>query len=138
MKTPITICLIDDDDVYQFVMKKIIEGLSMNAIKKILSFSDGEEAIDFITFNLSNHTELPNVILLDINMPVMDGWQFMEEYVRLKPRIGKKITIYMVSSSKNDDDMDRAKKINEISDYLVKPVTPDELKMIIDALQIEA
>jgi two-component SAPR family response regulator len=61
----------------------------------------------------------------------------MDEYVLLKPRIGKKIIIYMVSSSKNDEDMEHAKRISEISDYLIKPVTPDELKLIIDALQLE-
>jgi CheY-like chemotaxis protein len=136
MTPEITICLIDDDEVYKFVMKKLIEGLERPQVKKILSFSDGEQAMEYITNNVSNHSELPNIILLDINMPIMDGWQFMDEYVRLKPRIGKKIIIYMVSSSKNDEDIEHAKRIAEISDYLVKPVTPDELKMIIDALQI--
>lgn len=137
MTPEITICLIDDDDVYQFVMKKLIQGLDRPQVKKILSFGDGEQAMEYITNNIANHSELPNIILLDINMPIMDGWQFMDEYVKLKPRIGKKIIIYMVSSSKNEEDLEHAKHIAEISDYLVKPVTPDELKMIIDALQIE-
>lgn len=138
MSTAITICLIDDDEIYQFVMRKIVEGLEANLVKKVLSFGDGEAAIEFITNNISNYSQLPNIILLDINMPIMDGWQFMDEYVRLKPRIGKKILIYMVSSSKNEEDIEHAKRISEISDYLVKPVTHEELKLIINALQLEA
>ncbi len=136
MISEITICLIDDDEIYKFVMRKIIEGLNLSVIKNILTFSDGEEALEFIVNNVSNNSELPNVIFLDINMPIMDGWQFMHEYVQLKPRIGKKITIYMVTSSKNEEDIESAKRISEISDYLVKPVTSEELKLIIDSLQI--
>lgn len=137
MSDSITICLIDDDEVYRFVMRKIVNGLNNEKVKKVLSFGDGEEALSFITNNISNSFELPNMILLDINMPIMDGWQFMEEYIKLKPRIGKKIVIYMVSSSNDEQDIERAKKISEISDYLIKPVTPDELNNIINVLQSE-
>jgi len=137
MNHSVIICLVDDDEVYQFCMKKIIENLNTKQIRKILGFSDGEEALGFMSENAGNNSELPNVILLDINMPIMDGWQFMEEYVKLKPKIGKRIIIYMVSSSKNDEDIERAKTISEISDYLVKPVTPQELQLILDTLPIE-
>jgi CheY-like chemotaxis protein len=137
MNHSVIICLVDDDEVYQFCMKKIIENLNTKQIRKILGFSDGEEALGFMSQNAGNNSELPNVILLDINMPIMDGWQFMEEYVKLKPKIEKRIIIYMVSSSKNDEDIERAKTISEISDYLVKPVTPEELQLILDTLPIE-
>ena len=136
MSPAITICLIDDDDIYHFVMKKIIEKLKLKYLKKILNFGDGEEALEFITNNISNHSELPNMILLDINMPIMDGWQFMDEYIRLKPRIGKKITIYMVSSSTDVEDINHAKRISEISDYLIKPVTPEQLENMVNSLEL--
>lgn len=136
MSPAITICLVDDDDIYQFVMKKIINSLRLEIIKKILSFGDGEKAIEYLSTNISNSAELPNIILLDINMPIMDGWQFMDEYVRLKPRIGKKITIYMVSSSTDTQDIEHAKRISEISDYLIKPVTPEQLSEMINSLQL--
>tara|TARA_R110002111_G_scaffold55243_3_gene94979 strand:- start:863 stop:1180 length:318 start_codon:yes stop_codon:yes gene_type:complete len=97
-------------------------------------FSDGEEALDFMLDNLHNDKELPDVIFLDIDMPIMDGFQFMEEYVRIKPKLGKKITIYMVSSSVDPVDIDRAKKISEITDYIVKPITHDQLTGIIREL----
>jgi len=133
MTHPLIACVIDDDGIYQFYMKKIIN--SLNVVKKILSFGDGEEAIQFFSENVSNHETLPNVVFLDINMPIMDGWQFIEAYILLKPRIGKKIIIYMVSSSTDQRDIDQAKRISEISDYLIKPVTQEQMKELIGALK---
>jgi len=75
---------------------------------------------------------LPDVILLDINMPVMDGWEFMHEFAKIKPRTGKKIAVYMVSSSVDLNDIHRAKNISEVSDYLFKPVRINQLKEVFD------
>jgi CheY-like chemotaxis protein len=133
MSKPFIICIIDDDDVYQYTVTRAIEHNKL--AKKILVFSDGEEAIQFLVDNISKNENLPDVIFLDINMPIMDGWQFLEEYVNLKPRIGKKITIYLVSSSVDSADLDKAKKISEISDYIIKPIKQEMLKEIIEALE---
>ena len=132
---PFIICIVDDDAIYQFTTRKTIE--IHNLAKKILIFSDGEEAINFMIDNVANASNLPDVIFLDINMPIMDGFQFMEEYVRLKPRIGKKITIYMNTSSIDLKDIERAKSITEISDYIVKPINPNQFKEIIQTLENE-
>lgn len=132
---PYVICIIDDDDIYKFTMKKTLE---LNKFAhKILAFSDGEEAIEFMIDNLGNKAELPDIIFLDINMPIMDGFQFMEEYVKIKPRVGKKIIIYMVTSSVDNHDIERAEKISEISDYIIKPITSEDLKEIIENLERE-
>lgn len=134
MINPIVVCLIDDDGIYQFYMKKIIKAL--HKINKVISFGDGEEAVEFFESNISNVSVLPNIIFLDINMPVMDGWQFMDEYVKFKPKISKEITVYMLSSSNDEDDIEHAKSINEISDYLIKPVTPVQLEEIVKVLRL--
>jgi CheY-like chemotaxis protein len=126
------VCIIDDDKIYQFTITRTIEQEVV--VKKILVFSDGEEAIEFLIDHVKNQEELPDVIFLDINMPIMDGWQFLEEYIKLKPKVDKKITIYMVSSSVDPADMDRAKKINEITNYLIKPVKQEQLRELIEAL----
>ncbi|WP_405327614.1 response regulator [Leeuwenhoekiella sp. LLG6367-2.1] len=133
MKDPFNICIVDDDDIYQFTMIKILESLNLS--KKIILFSDGEEALDFMIGNLNRQNELPDVIFLDVNMPIMDGFQFMEEYIKIKPEVNKQIIIYMVSSSVDPVDIERAKSLNEISDYIIKPIKKGELVDIIKKLE---
>lgn len=133
MSKSFVICVIDDDHVYQYMITRTIK--ENNLSEDILIFSDGEEAIEFLKSNADKIENMPDVIFLDINMPIMDGWQFLEEFVFLKPRIGKKITIYMVSSSVDKADTERATKISELTDYIVKPITPDRLKDIIQELK---
>ncbi|MBC8768959.1 response regulator [Arenibacter sp. BSSL-BM3] len=133
MNSSLNVCIVDDDDIYQFTIVKTLKALELT--DRIMVFSDGEEALEFMLDNINEDDELPDVIFLDIDMPVMDGFQFMEEYVKIKSNIGKKITIYMVSSSVDPADIERAKKISEITDYIVKPITHDQLKSIIQELE---
>lgn len=128
MKKQLSILVVDDDDIYQFTIKRTIEILKL--ADKIHSFSDGEGALSFLTENMENHEALPDIILLDINMPIMDGFQFIEEYSKIRPKSGKKIKIYMVSSSVDPVDIDKAKRIEDIHDYIVKPIQPEHLSSI--------
>lgn len=132
MKKSYSVCIIDDDEVYKFFIKRVlrIKKLADN----IMSFSDGEEAYNFIQKNKENPEKLPDLIFLDINMPIMDGFQFMEEYTKIHPEIKKKITIYMVTSSIDPIDLEHSKKYHEITDFIIKPVKADVLKRIIDSL----
>ncbi len=120
-----TVCIIDDDKIYVYGLKRI------NSLKQLcpnlIEFPNGKEAMDFL-INPDNADNLPDVIFLDMNMPVMDGWDFMDNYAKIKPQLGKKIHIYMVSSSINEEDINRAKNISDISDYVVKPVTRDKME----------
>ncbi|SRX55864.1 two-component system response regulator [Aequorivita sp. CIP111184] len=127
------ICIIDDDSIYQYTITKTIRAY--NLANDIMVFSDGEEALDFFIKNLDTSENLPDIILLDINMPIMDGYQFMDEYLKIKPRVGKKILIYMVSSSVDPNDIEKAKRIGEISDYIIKPIKPGELISIVSSFQ---
>ena len=133
MKNPFVISIVDDDDIYRYSIMRTLKDL--NVTKKILVFRDGEEAIDFMLDNLGNSQDLPDVIFLDINMPIMDGFEFMEEYVKIKPKVGKKITVYMISSSVNPVDLEKAKSISEISDYIIKPIKAEKLASIIKELE---
>jgi CheY-like chemotaxis protein len=63
-------------------------------------------------------------------MPIMDGWDFLDEYAQLNHDLDKKSTIYMVSSSNNQKDVERAKRFDEVTDYLIKPVTRDKLTLL--------
>ncbi|MDL5514757.1 response regulator [Arenibacter sp. M-2] len=135
MTKPFIICLIDDDDIYKYTITRTIKTHKL--ARKILMFSNGEEALEFMIDNVGNNQNLPDVIFLDINMPILDGFQFMEEYVKIKPRVGKEVTIYMVSSSVDPVDLAQAKQISEISDYIIKPITPEQLSAIVDTLEAE-
>lgn len=130
---PFILSLIDDDEIYQYGFKRTVEKSKFT--KKVLVFSDGEQAINFMVDNIANSQMLPDVIFLDINMPIMNGFEFMEEYIKLKPKLGKKITIYMVSSSINPSDIERAKKISDLTDYIIKPIEESTLKEILIDLE---
>jgi CheY-like chemotaxis protein len=133
MSKPFILCFIDDDEVYQYTITRSVNANQL--AKKILIFSDGEQAMWFLIDNIANNENLPDIIFLDINMPIMDGWQFLTEYIKLKPRLGKTITIYLITSSVDPADYEQAKKISEISDYIVKPIHPQMLKEIIENIE---
>lgn len=126
-----TIYLIDDDKIYQFTSKKILSAIG--AASCLHSFENGKLAIDFIEANLNNPAVLPDVIFLDINMPIVDGWQFLEFFQELQPKIPKKVTLYMVTSSVDSEDIAAAKTYPAITEYIMKPVGKDQfLKFIQD------
>lgn len=124
--------IIDDDDVFVFLTSRMLEKYKLVDLIKI--FDNGYDALVYIKKNLDNFEALPDIILLDLSMPIMDGWQFLEEYVKINPRIGKKITIFICSSSISPDDFARAKNINAVSDFIIKPMTKERLIEMIKIL----
>lgn len=132
MTTLKNLTIVDDDDIFVFLTTKIIE--QTNLVDLIKVFGNGLDAINFLKENKNNVDALPDIILLDLSMPIMNGWQFLEKYNKLNPTIGKKITIYICSSSISPDDITRAKTISEVSDYIIKPITKDKLIDLIKKL----
>ncbi|TBX70414.1 response regulator [Flavobacterium silvisoli] len=121
--------VVDDDKIYHFLIKKLLacNNIDVNP----LFFENGLLAIEGIKTKIDNRESLPDLILLDINMPILDGWQFLEEFRLLKDKIEKEIIIYIISSSDNTVDKDKAKEFKEeVKDYYLKPVTVDALKAI--------
>ena len=116
-------CVIDDDPICTYWTKKMMDELMFS--EDILIFENGQDAIEGLKNIIARGEQLPEVILLDLNMPIMDGWQFLESYRQVKP--GKSPTIYMVSSSVAPEDVERARQTSEINDYIVKPITRDKL-----------
>ena len=90
-------CIIDDDKIYVNLVKKIIEIKHLS--ENLLIFKNGLEALEYFKVILTNMTEekLPDIIFLDLNMPVMDGWEFLGEFIKIKNNFDKKITLYVVS-----------------------------------------
>ena len=127
------VCLIDDDNIYQYTARVILEATGLT--KQIQSFYNGIDAINFFN-NPDNFVAdtLPDVIFLDINMPIMDGWAFLEEYNKFYNRLPKNIQIYMVSSSVNSSDMQKSRSYKAVNDYLVKPVNRSKYQELMEAL----
>lgn len=125
-------CIIDDDKIYVNLVKKIIEIKKLS--ENLLIFKNGMEALDHFKLILENATEdvLPDIIFLDINMPVMDGWEFLNEFIKIKNNFEKKITLYVVSSSIDPRDLERAKSFNLVTDYLIKPIELKKFEKIFD------
>ena len=119
-----TICIVDDDYIYQVTSKKMIERICVT--NNILVFSNGEEAFQFLSEMIADRNALPDVIFLDVNMPYMDAWQFLDAFETLKARLVKDIIIYVISSSVSQTDIERARKIPAVKDYYIKPITIDQ------------
>lgn len=119
------ICIIDDDEIFLLVSKSIIKNESF--AENILEFSDGKYALDYFKENIDS-TDLPEVIILDINMPLMDGWEFLEALEKLN--ITHKFKIFISSSSIDPSDIQRAAKNPHIISFIDKPLNPNKLEII--------
>ena len=125
-----SIWVIDDDPIYQIIINKLIKKSDFFSTAN--SFKNGKEAIDFLQNTIKkNRLSPPDIILLDINMPIMDGWEFLEELEILKPGIEKKIIIYIVSSSIAVEDKNKSKKYSNVLGYISKPISIDDLIQLI-------
>jgi CheY-like chemotaxis protein len=94
------VCVVDDDKAYRI---SLLEQLTIKGVhENLLMFPNGQPAIKFLTENSYNAEALPDVILLNLNMPIMDGWLFLEKYQKIITDLVKPIKIYVVSSSISD------------------------------------
>ncbi|MCS6821901.1 MAG: response regulator [Microscillaceae bacterium] len=113
------IILIDDDKINNLINKEIIRQFNQNI--EVVIFERAPEALDFFKKNPKINSCL---ILLDINMPIMNGWEFLQSFRNLS----LKIPIFMLTSSIDDYDMEIAKKYAEVLSYIRKPLSVDKLK----------
>lgn len=127
MKTIDLTCIIDDDPIFVFGTKKLMQ--SAGICNNFLVYGNGKKALDSLKPMLENNEKIPDMILLDLNMPVMDGWQFLDELVKINPV--QKINIFIVTSSIHNSDVQRAAEYKIINNYIVKPLQRDQvLEMI--------
>ena len=124
MKEQEKICIIDDDEIYIYLMKKSFAA--MGIANEVISFYNGSDALEDLIQRKNDTEELPGIILLDINMPIMDGWEFLTEFRKVNNNL-KQIPIYIISSSIANDDFEKSKTFPEIKDYLSKPVELETL-----------
>jgi len=119
------ICVIDDDEIYQKIIKKLISRA--NVFEGAIFYTSAKDAInDFLDLKI----ELPSVILLDINMPIMDGWQFLARLQKYRPLLYKNTKVFIVTSSIAYSDKEKMKEFPRVSGFLSKPLNVEKLKEI--------
>jgi CheY-like chemotaxis protein len=123
------VCVIDDDEIYIYLIKKSLAALEVK--HAVNSFSNGMEALKGITSLIDQQLPIPEIIFLDINMPIMDGWEFLKAFREIQAKLSQKIPIYIISSSIAAEDREKAKHFPEIVGYLSKPVELETLASII-------
>lgn len=128
----LNILLVDDDSIYLYITKKMLASTGLAGDVAIAT--NGQEALQYIRDVVRCAGTLPDVILLDLNMPVMDGWQFLKEYEALKTSLLKHINIFVVSSSSDTVDINRTNQYNTIKGYLVKPVLREQYVRVLTSV----
>jgi CheY-like chemotaxis protein len=129
MKKLHSVLLIDDDFASNYLTRAIIQD--MDITEKIHTTTNGEEALHFMKENcLATDASCPELILLDVNMPVMDGFEFLEEFHKMSSLKHDNTTIVMLTTSSNQRDTEKARRY-KVACYLEKPLTEDSIRTVL-------
>ena len=128
-------CVIDDDSIARLMSEIMI--FNYKIAKKTVTFENGKAALDYFKLFKDKPDMLPEFILLDINMPVLNGWKFIERFARLAPDLSRKVVIYLVSASLDPNDHHRASALEMISGFIIKPVNKTALEQVVRAAMID-
>jgi CheY-like chemotaxis protein len=126
-----TVMLIDDSEIDNFINQKMIEGFNFS--DRIYVHTSSKSALEFLAnFERSHLPEdlIPEIIFLDINMPIMDGFQFAEEFQKSCPKTYDKVKIVFLTSSLNPVDQKRAMAVRGVYSFLNKPLGKDHLNKL--------
>jgi len=125
--SPVSILLVDDDEINNFISIKLIKKAIADA--NITACLNGRFAIDELSrIQKANPANLPDFILLDINMPIMNGWEFLDEYKRLHIDPAGKSKIYIISSSVFSNDISKARSYPLVKNFVSKPLSVEKIK----------
>src|SRR4051812_325696 len=122
------IMLVDDDKIFNFLSEKTISSLGL--ANEIHFASNGKQALELLEMYRNGEIERPDLIFLDLNMPIMNGYQFIEAFTDLNLPDKHKITIIVLSSSTDPKDLLKTRELG-IKYYFSKPLTKDEVRKLI-------
>lgn len=129
----VSVLLVDDDEINNFISIKLIKKALLNT--DIIACLNGKYAIDqLIDIQKKDPSKMPDYILLDINMPIMNGWEFLDEYTRLNIDPLGKTKIFIISSSVFSNDINKARSYPLVKDFISKPLNVDK---IIELFKVE-
>ena len=122
--------VVDDDEIFHFILKKLFE--QQDDKLKVTSFLCAEDALERLQH--PENQRLPSLIILDMNMQRMNGWDFIEAYRDIKSSLTEQIPIIMCSSSIDMRDMQKVKRTPELKAYITKPLDSEKMQQIKDYL----
>lgn len=126
-------CIIDDDPIFVYGTKKIMKKIDF--CEEILVYNNGQEAMDGLKQLTAQNKKLPTVIFLDINMPIMDGWEFLEDFVKIPNNNRENVTIYIISSSIDPMDIQKVQSYGLVNNYILKPIRIIDLEKVLKDIQ---
>ena len=127
-RNPELIMLVDDSDTDNFINRRVLEISGFT--KKIVIKDSGRSALDYLNDNQNNVSELPELIFLDINMPIVDGFVFLYEFGEMSQEVRNRCKIIILSSSNNKRDIDRIVDNSYVIDFITKPLSLEAIKEI--------
>lgn len=122
------IMLVDDDKIFNFLSEKTISSLGL--ANEIHFATNGKQALGLLDEYKNGNIEKPDIIFLDLNMPIMNGYEFIEAFALMDLPEKSTITIVVLTSSADPNDLARAKELG-IKYYFNKPLTKEEIKRMI-------
>lgn len=122
-----TTWLIDDDELCNYLTANILQ--SNNFCHEVQSFTNAKEALAELETKVKEG-EFPDLIFLDLNMPVLDGWGFLQAYRNIPEEVKKTCTLYILSSSVDEDDINKSKLYEDVRDFISKPLQKMNLETI--------
>ncbi len=129
-----TIMLVDDDDTTNYLNQRLLQGLQ--AAEKILIMKNGEEALDYLTKAAqqpgSQEYSCPDLMFLDIKMPVMDGFEYLDAFREANLHLPQEIIIMMLTSSASFYDLEKLKQYPEVKRHYSKSLTEIDVKDIME------
>ena len=123
-----TVMLVDDNDTDNFIHKRVIELTKFS--KNIIVKNSGKSALEYLDSNKNNIELLPDIIFLDINMPIVDGFVFLFEYENFPEDLKNKCKIVILSSSDSKRDIDRIVDNEYVINFITKPLSDDSLEKL--------
>ena len=123
------VMIIDDDEINNFICLKNIKDAQF--AEDAQYYLRGQEALDHLQIGIDEDPGLlPDIIFLDINMPKMNAWEFLERYNEMHPKFPRKVKLFILSSSVYRKDIDRSALYDVVTDYIIKPLSKEKLLRI--------
>lgn len=128
MKKFNTVMLVDDNDTDNYISQRIMELSGFS--EKILTNNNGKAALEYLEQHQNDVSQLPDIIFLDISMPIVDGYVFLYEFEKYSQTVKDKCKVAILTSSDNKQDIDRMSGNEFVFKYVIKPITEDVLNEI--------